>query len=180
MSRFRLALLLTSALVPLAGPALGNPLDPDIKAGDVSVEGLGTPTVTVNQSSSKAIVDWHSFNIDPSESNIFHQPGADSVILNRVTGGEGPSQILGTLKANGQVFLVNPDGILFGKDATVDVGSLVATTHDLFDGDFLSGNYKFGLSGNPKASVVNQGTITVDDGGFAALVAPGVRNAVSF
>lgn len=174
----RLALLLTSALSVFAAlPVFANPLGPDIKAGNVSVEGVGTATVDVNQSSTKAIIDWRSFNIDPSESTTFHQPSTDAVILNRVTGGEGPSQILGTLRADGQVFLVNPDGILFRRDATVDVGALVATTHDLFDGDFLSGSYEFGLSGNPKASVVNLGTITVKDSGFAALVAPGVRNA---
>lgn len=178
MKHLRLALLATSALVPLSATLVfGNPIDPMVNAGDVSIEGLGSGSVTVNQSSDKAIIDWRSFDIGIDESTHFTQPSSSAVVLNRVTGGEGASQILGTLRANGQVFLVNPDGILIGKNAKIDVGALVATTHDLLDGDFLSGNYEFGLSGKPDASVINLGTITVSDTGFAALVAPGVRNA---
>ncbi len=178
MKQLRLALLATSALIPLSAiPVAANPFGPDVVAGGVSVNGVGSADVTVTQNSDKAIINWRSFDIAPAETTRFAQPSSDAVVLNRVTGGEGASQLLGTLKANGQVFLVNPDGILIGKDATIDVGALVATTHDLFDGDFLKGNYEFGLPGKPDASVVNLGTITVSDGGFAALVAPAVRNA---
>lgn len=177
-SRLRVGLLLGTALVPLGvGFAVANPLDPTIVAGTATVSGEGTAALRVDQTSDLAIIDWRSFNIDPSETTRFVQPSADSVVLNRVTGGEGASEILGTLKANGQVFLVNPDGILFGKDAVVDVGALVASTHDLLNADFMRGTYRFDQPGNPNASIVNLGVITVEDSGFAALVAPGVRNA---
>jgi filamentous hemagglutinin family protein len=175
--RVRQLLLFTTALAPFGmGQVLGNPLGPQVVAGTVQIQGLGTDALSVQQSSDKAIVNWGTFDIGRGESTTIVQPGIGSVLLNRVTGGLGASQILGTLNANGQVFLINPDGVLFGKNATVDVGALVVTTHDLFDSDFLSGNYEFGLSGSANASVVNLGTISVSNGGFAALVAPGVRN----
>lgn len=178
MHRYTAYLLTTTALlsVPTA-PALGNPLDPRVVAGQAQVEGLGSHTVTVKQSSDKAIIDWRSFDIGPNEATVFDQPNSTSLTLNRVTGGEGASEILGALKADGQIFLVNRDGILIGKDAVIDVGALIATTHDLLDRDFMAGDYRFDKSGNPEASIVNLGTITVEDGGYAALVAPGVRNA---
>lgn len=172
----QLLLTTTALVVLLAAPVLANPLGPQIAVGVAQIDGLGTDALSVQQSSNKAIVNWNTFDIGLGETTTIIQPGVDSVLLNRVTGGLGGSQILGALSANGQVFLINPDGVLFGKNATVDVGALVVTTHDLVDGDFLSGNYAFGLSGNPGASIVNLGTISVTDGGFAALVAPGVRN----
>ena len=104
-------------------------------------------------------------------------PSSSSVQLDRVTGGLGPSQILGSLWSNGRVFLVNPDGMLFGAGATVNTAGFLATTHDISNADFMAGKYNFSLPGNPTASVVNLGTITASNAGFAALVAPGVRNS---
>lgn len=177
MKRLRPLLLTSTALIPLAAwPALGDPLGGDVVAGAASIAGTGTGIVTVTQSTDKAIINWNTFDIGAGEVTTFVQPDASSVVLNRVTGGLGPSQIIGTLVANGQVYLVNRDGILFGKDAVIDTGALVATTHDILDQDFLNGNYRFDIPGNPSASVVNLGVITVEEGGFAALVAPGVRN----
>ena len=103
-------------------------------------------------------------------------PSSTSVELDRVTGGLGPSQIFGSLSSNGHVFLVNPDGILFGPGSKIDTGGFLATTHDIANTDFMAGRYNFSIPGNPTASIVNQGTITAQTGGFAALVAPGVRN----
>ena len=74
------------------------------------------------------------------------------------------------------MFLVNPDGILFGLGASINVGGLLATTNDIANNDFMAGRYNFIIPGNPNASIVNMGTITAQTGGFAALVAPGVRN----
>ena len=98
-------------------------------------------------------------------------------MLNRVTGGLGPSEILGTLNANGIVFVINRDGILFGKGAVVNTAGFLATTHDIKNQDFMAGRYNFNIPGRPDASIVNLGTITAASGGFAALVAPGVRNS---
>jgi filamentous hemagglutinin family protein len=162
------------AVAPMQGRA--NPLGGQVTAGSASIQGQGTSSVIVNQSSNRAIVDWRSFNLAPTDTTQFVQPNSSAVILNRVTGGLGASQIDGTIKANGGVFIVNPDGILFGSTSKVNVGSFLATTHDIANSDFLAGNYKFSIFGNPSASIVNQGTITAAQGGFAALVAPGVRN----
>ena len=141
------------------------------------MQGQGTPTVTVTQSTDKAIINWQTFNIGTGETTQFVQPNSSSVTLNRVTGKTwriGPRR-----DANGEwpgVFLVNPDGILFGAGSRINTGSFLATTNDIGNADFMAGRYQFKIPGRPDASIVNLGTITAQNGGFAALVAPGVRN----
>jgi filamentous hemagglutinin family protein len=178
MSRFSHSLLLaTTALASLsAGHALANPLGAQVVGGSATVQGQGTAAVTVRQQTNSAIIDWRQFNIGVGESTAFVQPSASSVILNRVTGDTGPSEILGSLTANGKVFLVNPDGVLFGAGAAINAGSFLATTSDIANSDFMAGRYNFRIPGQPSASIVNEGSITARSGGFAALVAPGVRN----
>src|SRR5674476_414824 len=176
--RLRKLLLTTTALVPLGlVPVAANPLGGQVVGGSATVQGQGTATVTVTQQTNSAIINWNTFNIGTGEKTNIAMPSASSVQLDRVTGGLGPSQIFGSLWSNGRVFLVNPDGILFGSGAKVDTGSFLATTHDIANSDFMAGRYNFSIPGNPTASVVNQGTITAQTGGFAALVAPGVRNS---
>ena len=177
MSRWRSLLLATSALAPLGlASALAGPNGATVVGGSATVQGQGTPTVTVTQQSQNAIINWNTFNIGAGETTKIVMPNANSVELDRVTGNLGSSQIFGSLSSNGNLFLINPNGILFGKGAQVNVGGLVATTHDITNSDFMAGRYNFFGSGNPHASVVNQGSITAQTGGFAALVAPGVRN----
>ena len=84
---------------------------------------------------------------------------------------------MGTLTANGRVFVINRDGILFGPGSVVNTAGFLATTNDIRNDDFMAGRYNFNIPGRPDASIVNQGTITATSGGFAALVAPGVRNS---
>src|SRR5215472_5816681 len=175
--RLRNLLLTTAALLALgAAPAAGGPAGGTVVGGTATIQGQGGPAVTVNQSSGSAIINWNTFNIGVNESVRFNQPGASSVILNRVTGGLGPSEILGTLTANGRVFVINRDGILFGPSAVVNTAGFLATTHDIKNSDFMAGRYNFNIPGRPDASIVNQGRITATSGGFAALVAPGMRN----
>src|SRR5215468_9539539 len=175
--RLRNLLLTTAALLALgAAPAAGGPAGGTVVGGSATIQGQGGPAVTVNQSSNSAIINWNTFNIGVNESVRFNQPGASSVVLNRVTGGLGPSEILGTLTANGRVFVINRDGILFGPNAVVNTAGFLATTHDIRNSDFMAGRYNFNIPGRPDASIVNQGRITATSGGFAALVAPGVRN----
>ena len=145
--------------------------------GAATIQGQGSPAVIVNQSSSSAVINWNTFNIRANESVRFNQPSSSSVALNRVTGGLGPSEIMGTLTANGRVFLINRDGILFGPGSVVNTAGFLATTHDIKNADFMAGRYNFNIPGRPDASIVNQGRITATSGGFAALVAPGVRNS---
>src|SRR5580704_8914787 len=174
---WRRALLMTSALVPLTvAAATAGPNGATVVGGSATVQGQGTSNVVVNQTSPSAIINWNTFNIGAGETTRINMPSASSVELDRVTGGLGPPQILGSLSSNGRVFLVNPDGILFGSGSRVNVGGLLATTHDISNADFMAGRYNFNIPGNPAASVVNQGSITAQTGGFAALVAPGVRN----
>jgi filamentous hemagglutinin family protein len=165
---------LSVAVAPIASQA--NPLGGKVTAGTATIQGQGTNQVIVNQSSQSAVINWNTFNIGTGETTHINMPSASSVELDRITGGLGPSQIFGSLYSNGKVFLVNPDGILFGPSSVVNTGSFLATTHNITDSDFMAGKFNFTIPGNPAASIVNQGTITAATGGFAALVAPGVRN----
>jgi filamentous hemagglutinin family protein len=175
----RLSLLATTALSAslCAWPVLAaGPEGETVAAGNAAISRPDGQTTTINQFSQRAIVDWRQFHVSEDHTVNFIQPGADAVILNRINGGEA-SRIMGTLNANGTVMLVNPDGILFGPNSRIDVGGLVATTHDIANDDFMMGRYRFNQPGNPSASIVNEGLITARDGGVAALVAPGVRNS---
>ena len=145
--------------------------------GAATISGQGGPAVVVNQSTGSAVINWNTFNIGVNESVRFNQPNSSSVALNRVVGGLGPSEILGSLTANGRVFVINRDGILFGPGSVVNTAGFLATTNDIKNADFMAGRYNFNIPGRPDASIVNQGRITATSGGFAALVAPGVRNS---
>ena len=151
--------------------------------GGVVVQGSGTistpdaQTVQVTQGSDKLIVNWQGFGIGANENVNFTQPSSASVALNRVSGAD-PSIILGQLTANGQIFLINPHGVVFGQGAVVNVAGLVASTLDIADADFMSGRYVFaGGNGDSGGSVVNQGTIRAVDGGYIVLASGNeVRN----
>ncbi len=129
--------------------------------------------MSVNQHSDKLVTDWQTFNIDKGERVTFNQPSAASIALNRVVGQDG-SAIYGNLDANGRVFLVNPNGILFGKNAQINVGGLVATTLDISNEDFDAGRYRF--SGQSPSEVQNFGNLVAADGGAIALLGAKVVN----
>ena len=174
----RSVLLAATALLALGvAPVAAGPEGGSVVGGAATIQGQGGPAVIVNQSTSSAIINWNTFNIRANESVRFNQPSASSVALNRVTGGLGPSEIMGTLTANGRVFIINRDGILFGPGSVVNTAGFLATTNDIKNADFMAGRYNFNIPGRPDASIVNQGRITATSGGFAALVAPGVRNS---
>jgi len=170
-------------LVTLAAaiPTFAAALDPNalpsggaVASGAASISQAGN-RLSVQQQSGKAILNWNTFNIGSKASVDFQQPGASSVVLNRVAAGGGVSEIYGSLTANGQVFLVNPAGTLFGRGAQVNVGGLVASTLDITNDNFLKGNYRF-TAGGLAGSIVNEGTLTAAPGGYIALLAPQVRN----
>ncbi|WP_411883179.1 YDG domain-containing protein [Polaromonas sp. YR568] len=142
-----------------------------VSAGAASVATVGN-TTTINQSTQRAAIDWTSLSTRANEALVFNQPNAQAIALNRITGAS-PSELLGSLTANGQVFILNPNGVLFGAGSQVNVGGLVASTLSLSNADFEAGNYKFTGSGG---SVVNQGTLNAAPGGYLALLAPEVRN----
>ncbi len=155
-----------------AGQALANPSGGAVTTGSASVSTSSSKT-SVNQKSEDVVIDWSSFNIGSGQTTQFYQPNAQAIAVNRV-GGANASQILGKLDANGRVVLINGNGVLFGKGAQVNVGSLIATSTDGSDSDVLSG--KFTRAGKQNASVVNNGAITAASGGVVALVAPNVSN----
>ncbi len=129
--------------------------------------------MVIDQQSHKLITNWNEFSVRADERVSFHQPGQDAVALNRVIGRNG-SDIQGRIDANGKVFLVNPNGVVFGKSAQVSVGGLVASTLDLADRDFLAGNYQF--SGDSGATVSNAGSLQASEGGSIALLGARVSN----
>jgi filamentous hemagglutinin family protein len=125
-----------------------------VAAGAGAIKTQGNKT-TISQSSDKMIVNWKNFNIGKEQSVIVNQPGATSAVLNRVTTADA-TQIDGVLKANGRVFVVNPAGVVFGKSAKVDVGSLVASTLDVTDQQFMDGG-KLGLNGSRNINLFSRG-----------------------
>src|SRR5437667_6936157 len=148
------------------------PTGGSVAAGAASISTSGS-NMQVTQSTNSAILNWQSFSIGSSAWVNFSQPSSSAIALNRVTG-SNPSELFGRLTANGQVFLTNPNGILFAPSASVDVGGLFATTLSIADKDFLNGRYNFYNAGGAK-SVINQGNI-VTTNGYAALAGPQVRN----
>ena len=158
-------------------PAMAGPQGGLVVGGSVVITGEGTNSVRVDQSSQRAIINWRSYSIGVDESVRYNQPNANAISLNRVTGGD-PSQILGSLIANGQVWLINPAGVLFGESARVDVGGVLATTTNIGNDSFMAGVYNFDEASTDRGAVVlNKGQISAADGGMAAFVAPGVGNS---
>src|SRR5215813_13949161 len=177
MARIHNLLLTSTALLALGSPsALAEPKGGTVVGGSATISS-GPGSVTVDQSSSRAIINWTTFNIGRGETTTFNQPTSSSVVLNRVIGGFGPAEIYGTLTANGHVFLINRDGVLIGPTGVINTAGFLATTSDIKNEDFMAGRMNFNIPGQRDASIVNQGTITASTGGFAALVAPGVRNS---
>ena len=170
------AMLLIGATMVLLRPTLAyaNPQGGQIVGGSATITTSGN-TLDIDQTSSKAIINWSSFDIAPGEKVDFIQPSSSSIALNRVSS-NNPTQILGQLDANGQVVLVNPNGVFFGKDSQVNAAGIIATTANISDSNFMAGNYNYSQPGNPNGSVSNQGTIKVKDAGLAGFVAPNVEN----
>nr|WP_320147447.1 YDG domain-containing protein [uncultured Anaeromusa sp.] len=168
----QLALTLAAAMLLNNTLVLANPTDGSVVAGKADIASKGA-TMTITQYTDKAAINWQSFNIASGEKVQFIQPGASSVALNRVVGNNA-SSIYGTLSANGQVFLVNPNGVLFAPGSQVNVGGLVASTRDITNANFLAGKYAF--NGDSSAAVVNQGSITAAEGGYVALLGAQAKN----
>ncbi|MES1981689.1 MAG: YDG domain-containing protein [Pseudomonadota bacterium] len=166
-SKLVVAALSLSAAIAQAAPDGGQ-----VVSGSGSISQSGS-TTTISQSSQNLSLNWKSFNVGSQETVNFLQPSATSLAVNRIFDTNG-SQILGHVNANGQVWLINPNGVLFGQGAQVNVGGLVASTLDLNDAS-LNSNARF-FSGNGTGSVVNRGTINAAEGGYVALLGNKVSN----
>lgn len=168
----RLSLWLALAFAPAA--ALALPQGEQLAGGTAGVSRPDAATLTIRQSTPRAILNWQSFDIAAGEKVSVVQPSADAVLLNRVLGNEY-SLIEGSLRANGRVFLVNPSGIVFGESAQVNVGGLVASSLGIRNEDFMAGSYRFQGDTSP-GEVLNSGHIAAAEGGAVALLGARVGN----
>lgn len=170
-----LAVVIAYAAQMLAVPLLlANPTGPNVVGGQATVSGLGTSQVTIAQASQRAIINWQQFNIAPNEVTRFIQPNVNAIALNRIFD-HSPSQIFGSLTANGTVILLNPNGVVFGPNAQVNVGGLIASSLNLTDANFMRGFYSFEGAGI-EGLVKNMGRIHgAHDGVY--LLAPNVENS---
>ncbi len=166
--------LLAGATISFAAPAANQlPTSGSVLSGNVNVSSTSN-TMNINQSSAKSIINWNTYSIgkDATVNYNFAQSGSSS--LNRVVG-NNPSEIYGRLNANGNVILINPNGVVFGNGSRINVGSIVTTTMNMSDGDYLNGKMVFSRE-NSIGSIVNEGEITAAENGFIALLAPTVIN----
>jgi filamentous hemagglutinin family protein len=155
------------AVVPPASDAL--PSGPSIPGGYGSVDEYNydiTNQLHISGIANGTVINWENFDIGSAALTEFHQGDIDHAVLNRIAGGD-MTRIFGTLEANGRVFIVNPAGIFFGEGSTVNVTQLVASSLDITNADFDTGNdtgnYEF-LIGDGIGEVTNNGTITAAEG----------------
>jgi filamentous hemagglutinin family protein len=172
-------LLLISTTSPLY--ALDNhttPAGESVVHGNAVFDRPSSGQLNVTQLSDRAIINWDSFDIGSQAKTTFRQPDRSSLAVNRVVGGNAdPTRILGKLSANGKIMVLDRNGVFFGKDAAIDVGSIIASTGNIDDDAIMSGAQQIVLSDFGDAPIENHGSITVEGAGLAALVSPVVRNA---
>ena len=152
-------------------PVYAAPNGANVVHGNVNISQSGSNTI-INQNTDKAIINWNSFDINKGESVLFNQNSSSSIILNRVTNGL-PTSIFGNISANGNVFILNQAGVLVGNGASINTNSFLAGAANINDNDFIAGKYNFyGAQGN----VINNGSIKVQDGGYAVLMGKNIEN----
>ncbi len=179
LSRFadlKRSLLVTWAaalMVAVPLPVSALPEGAEVVAGGVTIA-HGPGTMDLHQAGRAAIVNWADFSIGAGEIVNINQIGPDAALLNRVLGAN-PSELLGQLNANGRVLLINPNGVVVGKGASINAMEFVASALDVADEDFLNGG-DLTFAGDSTKSVLNLGTITAANGD-AILVAYKVVNA---
>jgi filamentous hemagglutinin family protein len=174
--RPKLLALSVAACFGLSEHVLANPTGASVVSGNASFATSGNALTVTN--SANAVINWQSFSIGVNEITKFVQPSALSAVLNRVTGSGGsiPQSVIdGILSSNGNVFLLNPSGVIFGASARIDVAGMVASSLSLSNEDFLNGKMRF--TDVPGAgSVINNGIIETTAGGRVFLVGSEVQN----
>lgn len=150
-----------------------NPSGAQVINGQVSIDNSVADVMTINNSPN-AIINWQDFDIESKEMTRFIQENSQSVVLNRIIGGR-PSEIFGQLLSNGQVLLINPNGVVFEGGAIIDTQGLIASTLNLSDSDFQQGNFHF-IAGSNAGDIVNSGFIHAGEDGNILLIAPHIEN----
>ncbi|MBZ3349327.1 filamentous hemagglutinin N-terminal domain-containing protein [Xanthomonas perforans] len=164
-----LAVALAAALMAMPVSGLAQvaanqlPTGGSIAGGTGTINAVNGSSRTVDQTSSRMALTWSAFDIGSSATMIFNQPSASSVVLNLVQSGN-PTQIYGNINANGQVFLLNSNGVLIGNTANINVGGLVVSTLGTTVSKFMSGDYSLDAGGTTVAQVINSGTINAAAG----------------
>ena len=178
MRRTIVSLLIASfAQQSLAGTIASNalPTGGNVTAGNAAISQSGN-VMNVNQTSQRAVVNWQSFNVGKDATVNFNQPNAAASTLN-VVNGASKSMIDGAVNAKGQVIFVNNNGVVFGKNAEVNAGGVVATTMNVNQDDYMAGKKSLTYEGGQTGKVVNKGRITATSlDGYIALMAPQVKN----
>ena len=155
------------------GAALAAPAGGVVKGGKAAITPNASKSrTTITQQSQRAAIDWQTFNVAKTQSVKFNQPNAKASTLNRIFD-KNPSQIFGSVKANGQVVLMNPNGVFFKPGSKVNVGSLIAGAMQIGVDDFMRGSYRLDALKDASARLVNEGTI---EGGDVTLVGKSVAN----
>lgn len=149
-----------------------------VTGGSASFDYSNPGQLHVHQGTDRAVIDWDSFNIGRDALTEFHQPSASSLVVNRVTGNGDPTQILGALRANGNVMVLDRNGVIFGQNSRVDVGGIIVSTGDVNTARVMNGDATLQISGaNTGGEIVNYGSISVAEAGLAGFVAPTIRNS---
>lgn len=160
--------------------AVGAVVGQSLPSGMQVTHGQATAVMSGNRlnvtAADKSVLQWQQFSIGAGNTVSFQLPTSASRVLNQVTGGN-PSQILGTLSSNGQVWLINPNGIVFGAGSRVDVASLVASSLYISPADFVAGQYRFSAPAGSTAQVLNQGDIRTPYGGRIVMLGHTVGNS---
>jgi filamentous hemagglutinin family protein len=141
-----------------SAPLLANPTGGAVVAGAATIGAAGK-TLSINQSSNNAIINWQTFSIASGETTRFFVPSSTSTTLNFVAAGN-PSAIYGTLASNGRLFLVNPSGILVGASGRIDTAGFLGSTLN----PNASGSGTIVFSGDSTAGIKNLGTISASSG----------------
>src|SRR3990172_3073802 len=175
MNNLKNKILIILAITIWSGTAHALPQGANIAAGNSTISQPDANTMHINQTTDKAIINWQGYGINANESVRYFQPRSGSISLNRVTGAD-PSLIYGQLSANRQVWLINPNGLLIGPNANINVGGFLGSTLNITDQNFLSGNYTFSRTSTSLSSITNLGNITADNGGYTVFISPSVTN----
>lgn len=175
VSRRKLYLaILTATQFMAVGQVFAGPEGGQVVGGAGSINQSGTETV-INQQTDRMAIDWQSFDVKVDERVQFIQPSSSSVALNRVLSNKG-SEILGRVDANGRVFLVNPNGVVFGKDSHINVGGILASGMSIDPTEFMNGNFTLNSLEGTEGKVINSGIINAATGGSVTLLGKEVKN----
>ena len=176
-----LSLICSSALYSAPAHAVDADILPQngqVVGGDASFDYSTPSELHVQQNTDRVVINWDSFNIGQNALTEFHQPNSSSLAVNRVTGvGQDSTQILGMLKANGNVMVLDRNGVLFGQNSTVDVGGLIVTTGEIDTNAVMAGGSTLEITNiGTDSQIINEGQINISDAGLAAFVAPQIIN----